>query len=73
MVITSYVVFGCIIANRNSLVNSIPAAKNAGQNQRFCPVSVSRAGLQCMPKLVDIRYFPDPLGIVLAFKFQFIG
>jgi len=26
-----------------------------------------------MPKLVDIRYFPDPLGIVLAFKFQFIG
>ena len=37
----------------------------------FCPVSVGRTDSKRVPKLVGIRYFPDPLGIDLAVKFQF--
>jgi len=39
---------------------------------RLCPASVGWADSQCVPKLVGIRYFPNPLGIVLAYQFQFI-
>jgi len=38
----------------------------------FCPVSIRSADSQFRTMDVCIRYFPDPLGIVLAHQFQFI-